>query len=61
DVIDGLDITYVTNGKRQTLKVGDTIGAVWNEIFGFFNSISGYYILKDGVTVLTQLTLGINN
>ncbi|CAL9770018.1 unnamed protein product [Musa acuminata subsp. burmannicoides] len=66
DVIDGLDITYVTNGKRQTLKVGDTIGAVWNEIIlkkdEYFNSISGFYgptIPKD-VIAIKQLTLGTN-
>ena len=32
DGIYGLDITFVIDGKRQTLSVGSTGGNVWNEV-----------------------------
>ncbi|CAL9120031.1 unnamed protein product [Musa acuminata var. zebrina] len=66
DVIYGLDITYVIDGKRQTLSVGGTGGNVWNEIilkeYEYFNYIAGFYgpVNPGGVIVIKQLTLGTN-
>ncbi|CAL9058160.1 unnamed protein product, partial [Musa banksii] len=59
----GVLLSYHMNcfGRGVTLMKGFFSLSYSNQIFGFFNSISGYYILKDGVTVLTQLTLGTNN
>ncbi|THU43164.1 hypothetical protein C4D60_Mb00t07120 [Musa balbisiana] len=60
DMICGMDIDYRINGTRQTLKVRG-IAAESTEVGEYFNSISRYYIFKDDVTVLTQLSLGTNN
>ncbi|CAL9120029.1 unnamed protein product [Musa acuminata var. zebrina] len=52
-----MDIHYRINGTRQTRG----IAAESTEVGEYFNSISRYYIFKDDVTVLTQLSLGTNN
>ncbi|CAL9178088.1 unnamed protein product [Musa hybrid cultivar] len=62
-----MDIAYLINGTRQTLKVRG-IAAESTEVGEYFNSISRYVcvlkhfkIFKDDVTVLTQLSFGTNN